>query len=223
MATEVDICNLALSRVRASEIGSFDENSAEAIQCRILYPMIRDQILTSYAWHFAKVVRALSLTASDSPEWSYVYDHPNDCLRIHYVFDEKSYRGQVNISSRKRIAEYRIPYEVGSGSNGSRVIMCNMEGASISYTKAITDARLFDPLFINLLAWQLASELAIPLGGDSGKNYRDTALNAVAAAASQAMSLTANENENGGQYIPESMQAYGSGYHHDPYYDKPLR
>lgn len=223
MATEVDICNLALSRIRASEIGSFQENSAEAIQCRILYPMIRDQVLTSYAWHFAKVTRALSLTASESPEWSYVYDHPNDCLRIHYVFDEKAYRGQVNIRSRKRIAEYRIPYEVGSGVNGSRVIMCNMEGVSISYTKSITDARLFDPLFINLLAWQLASELAIPLGGDSGKNYRDAALNAVASAASQAMSLTANENEDGGQYVPESMQAYGSGYHHDPYHDKPLR
>lgn len=221
MATAVDICNLALSRAKADTIGSFDEGSAESIQCNILYELTRDHLLTAFAWPFAKTTRALSLQSNTPDEWQYAYDYPNDCLRVHYILPPNSSTGVVSGSgiAVPNIEVDPVPYEIATGNNGSRQIWTNLEDAYIAYTKKVTDTRLFDPLFVQALAWNLTAELAIPLGGDSGKYYRDTAMRMFNETIGQAAAYAANENEQGRQRLPRSITVRNGGIDSHYFYD----
>ena len=56
MASEVDICNLALSHLGdTATIASLDppEGSAQAEHCARFYPIARDSLLEMHAWGFA--------------------------------------------------------------------------------------------------------------------------------------------------------------------------
>lgn len=227
MTTDVEICNLALSRVRASRIGSLTDNqSAEAIQCNIIYPLARDHLLSSHAWGFAKETRALSLTGNTPDEWLYEYDYPNDCLDIHYVLPPEA---GINIVTNAGVSTPRIdyepiPYEVGTGENGSRVILTDYEEAYISYTKMVTDTRLFDAVFVQALAWLMAIDLAIPLGGDSGEKYQARAERKYMELMGNAKAKSANEREDGRQRLPRAIQArHGVGNRHYIYNDLLIR
>ena len=46
MTSVVDICNLALSNIRAGSINNIDEVSLQAQQCKLKYPFMRDRLLT---------------------------------------------------------------------------------------------------------------------------------------------------------------------------------
>jgi hypothetical protein len=107
---------------------------------------------------------------------------------------------------------------VGTGDNGSRVILTDYEASYISYTKDVTDARLFDPLFVQALAWLLAVDLAIPLAGDSGKEYRAAAAKAFDSTIQQASAHSANEAEDGRQRLPRSIQARHGAVDRDYFY-----
>ena len=223
MSTKVQICNLALSRVRAGSIGDLTENSPQAVQCNILYDQARDHLLALHAWGFAKETRALALTGDTPNEWTYEYTYPNDCIRLHYILAYVG--GGNNLPPLEpggypwRIDYEPVPYEVGTGTNGSRVILTDYEDAYISYNKAVTDERLFDPLFVQALAWLLAIDLAIPLGGDSGQKYMDRATRAFDRTVQQAAAHSANERERGRQRMPRSIQARHSIYDSDyPYW-----
>ena len=52
--TEVDICNMALGRIRAKSVGTLTENSIQAEKCRIFYPEARDTVLSLVDWPFNK-------------------------------------------------------------------------------------------------------------------------------------------------------------------------
>ena len=206
MTTDVEICNMALSRVKADSIGDLSENTVEAVQCRIFYEPTRDRLLTMYSWGFAKKTRALSLTGNDPDEWQYEYDYPNDCLRVGYILPYAPANGMVVPHQ-----DYEpVAYEIGAGTGGSRVILSNVEEAYISYTAGITDERLFDPLYVDAFAWLLAIDLAIPLGGDSGKKYRSDAMDGFRDAMGQAMAHSANEDEPGQVRMPASIRARGN-------------
>lgn len=218
-----DICNLALGRVRATEIDDLDsENSPSAIACRRLYAGRRDALLTSYSWRFAKVTRELSLKVDVPAEWAYMYDYPNDCLRVHYIIP---YVNTQSVVTAYGIATERpllnpIPYEVAAGDDGSRRILTNLAEAHISYTKRVEEVSLFDPLFYEGLAWFLAIDLAIPLGGDSGKKYRDDAREEFRMAITQAQAHSSNESEPGRARVPRTLQVRHGYSRRD--YDRPL-
>ena len=220
MATSVDICNLALSRVRAGSIGSLTENSPQSVQCNILYGQARDHLLTLFSWPFAKETRALSLTGNTPVEWLYEYDYPNDCLRVHYIIPPESGKNIVTGTgiATPRIDYEPIPYEIGTGDGGTRVILTDYGDAYISYTKSVTDTNLFDPLFVQCLAWLLASDLAISLGGDSGRSYRDAARQAFGDAIQQAIAHASNEGEDGRPRLPRSIQARHGAVDRDYFY-----
>ena len=57
MASEVEICNLALARLGdAATVVSIDppEGSAQAEHCAMFYPMARDTLLAQHPWGFAQ-------------------------------------------------------------------------------------------------------------------------------------------------------------------------
>lgn len=63
-STDVEICNLALSRIGANTITSLSANSAKEDRlCNQFYTQFRDELLRSYPWNFAK--KAVRLIKTD--------------------------------------------------------------------------------------------------------------------------------------------------------------
>lgn len=211
MPTKTEICNLALRRVRGDPIDDLDTSTTtEGLECQILYPLTRDFLLASYDWRFAHKTLALALSTDPSPnEWVYTYDYPNDCLRASYLVPPWM-NDITGLSSTIPMPQHQfepIEYEVGMGSDGGTRIWTNMSDAVLAYTAKIEDTNQYDPLFVEMLAWKLAYELAIPLGGDSGQRYRDTAMQAFSMAEQRAWAKSANEANRGFNRMPNSIQA----------------
>ena len=219
-ATPEAICNLALGRVRATKITVLTEQSPSAIECNALYSDVRDHLLTLYSWGFAKTTRALSLKAEVPTEWLYMFDYPSDCLRVHYIIPPESGKNIVTGTgiATPRIDYEPIPYEIATGDDGSRRILTDYEDSYISYTKKVTNTTLFDPLFDQALAWALAIDLAIVLGGDSGSKYRDQAQTAFDRVIQQAIAHSINESEGGRERLPRSIQARHGAVDRDYFY-----
>ena len=63
MASQINICNLALRRMGAAEITAIDEGSKNADNCNAFWDYILDEVLEDYAWNFAKKTVTLNFTS----------------------------------------------------------------------------------------------------------------------------------------------------------------
>ncbi len=153
MLTEVDICNLALSRIGQRAIDTLSENSAEASSCARHYDIARDSLLRAYWWNFAKASAALSQNAEDPAEWAYSYDLPVDLIAVRYAVPPV------------RFGRHRINYELAAG-----VLWTDEAEISLIYTKQIIDPESFDKLFVRALFHRLAADLVGPLTLDPRKS-----------------------------------------------------
>lgn len=152
MTTATDICNLALIHVGGLKIASLEENNESARNCRIIYPIARDQTLRDHPWGFAEKRRKLSLIADlEIAGFDYGYQYPQDCIHAREIF-----RG---IRSNPPL-EFRVlrPHD-----HVTRVIAANVPDAILIYTARITDEDQFNAQFITALSWRIAVDLAMPL------------------------------------------------------------
>ena len=83
MASEVEICNLALAHLGdEATVASIDppEGSAQAEHCARFYPIARDGLLQMHPWNFAS--RRVSLASVTMPYtmWKYAYACPGDMM-----------------------------------------------------------------------------------------------------------------------------------------------
>lgn len=210
-SVETDICNLALARVRGNEIGSLDESTVEAEKCRIFYPQARDSVLSlnEVSWPFAKKTAALALQVETPAEWCYGYAYPVDCLKALYIIPEIQDSIPRSMPSQGTRELPIINFEILSGEpDGNRIIGTNKEDAVLAYIKKVTDVRLFGSLCVETIAWKLAMDLAIPLGGDSGNRYRVEAVNGYTISKGEAAAAFKNQGQpKQVQQIPKSVQA----------------
>lgn len=160
MATEVDICNLALSRLgdRAT-VSSIDppEGSAQADHCARFYPMARDAVLSTFPWRFATVRTTLArLTSTPVGEAdAHYFQMPSDCLRLINVGDTSIDKTNCKRGIFKPQLAYTIE-QVGT----SNALKCRASDVWIEYVSAKTPAANFPSDFADCLAWLLASYLA---------------------------------------------------------------
>ena len=88
MTSKVSICNLALSRIRASEVENVTtERSKSASACKIHYDPSRKSALRDHDWNFARKEITLALLTETYTGWTYAYQYPTDCLMIRKIFD----------------------------------------------------------------------------------------------------------------------------------------
>lgn len=204
MASEVEICNMALSQVRAGSINSLDQSppTAASQYCRLWYPICRDVMLENSVWNFARRIAALAQLSNETVfNWRYVYAYPTDCLHIvkiipniQLVESDDGSGGSISpVAARMneplwtRLAQIpAIEYEVMT-TGSTQIIVCNEPAARILYRSKITDPNKMPTQFRAALALYLASYIAIPLAGETiGKSlraealllYRETLLNA---------------------------------------------
>ena len=186
MASEVEICNLALSNIRAGSINSLNEGSVQAQLCKLKYPILRDRCLREIPWQFNHKIRALAPVTTDIFNWGYAYSYPVDCLKIHRLVGsyEELPMGQSDLASRlldSRVVSptdlrHQIPYEVFNFDD-NKIIGANQPDLRIDFASKVTDPNLFSDDFIMALSHLISSEVAIPVvGAELGRALRNDSL-----------------------------------------------
>lgn len=151
---KVEICNMALSRIGASQIERMDEDSVNARICGQFYDACRRSELRNYPWSFATRRVKLALVNTKPFDYKYAYRYPSNALYIRKLYNTE--RGW---------ALKDVKHQIIGDANG-RVILTDMELAGCEYTADITEASLFDSEFCSALAWAIAMEIAVPITGN---------------------------------------------------------
>lgn len=166
MASVVDICNMALSRIGNSQrIDSLSERSIQAEQCSLFFEQTRDTVLRDFNWPFAtKFVQLAQVSVNPNPAGELSYGYPVDCLLarkiVNAIFPVNYYPYDCGYYDLPQIPA--IPFRIIQG-DSTRLISTSVTPATLEYTARITDAGQFDPLFVSALAWKLGVELCLPL------------------------------------------------------------
>jgi len=167
MASEVDICNLALSHLGDNAtVASLDppEGSAQAEHCARFYPMARDTLLEMHTWRFATRRATLAELTNTWTQWEHAYAKPSDCLRIISIIDPAITDDLETLGAKS--AQH---FTVEINDDLAEVILTNQADAVVRYVARVTDTTTFSPLFAMALSWHLASMIAGPvIKGDVG-------------------------------------------------------
>lgn len=186
MASQVQICNLALTNIAKPSISDINEASAEAIACRRYYEHVRDLMLESYPWRFARKTDVLAeVTNAKANRWGYAYQRPADCLKIRRIVDESLTDYWPSDGDGLVVAGGYATDIEGS------IIYSNVSPAYVEYTYRVTDPTLFPPMFVEAFGWQLAVRLAMALTRDP--KVRADAYQLAVRTSGEAAALDANE------------------------------
>lgn len=215
MASIIQMCNRALSRIGISELVEdlLDRND-RARMCREHYDQCRQEALVDFPWAFAQTVVQLALVSGVTvPGWAYVYRYPANCLRADVLTDEGGARtpitqgiGSESLFSRYEwLATRRWPFRVMADPStpGSRIIVSDLENAYLWFTVDVTEPNQMPAAFRSAVSWRLAMELALGLRADqrlaqnAGQQYR------LADSVAQAADL--NEGQPDAEVVPSHI------------------
>jgi hypothetical protein len=201
VASIVDICNTALGYLGDdATVAAIDppEGSPQADHCARLYPIARDSALEQHAWGFATARGPLTSLTETVTGWSYVYSAPSDMLKPQAVL----YDGWT------KDADDPIEFTVEIDDNGQTRILTNIEVTTLRYTRKIVDTGKFSPLFVDALAWMLASKLAGPvLKGEAGRQATISCFQMFRALVGGAATSDANAQRVNNPPLPPSVKA----------------
>lgn len=158
MASDVDICNLALGNLgnsaKVSAISPTPDGSVEAMHCARFYPIARRAMLELHSWGFATRRQTLSeISTTELPEaWAYAYGLPNKCIRPRRLIPAATTDDNKGEDFKSEVL-----------SDGTKALFANVEDAALVFTYDEEDTAKFSPLFVMGLARLLASMLAGPL------------------------------------------------------------
>jgi hypothetical protein len=165
-ASDVDICNLALSHIgESAKVTSLDttiDTSAQARHCARFYPLAVDQLLEMHSWDFATRRTELVPLSSDAytrTEWTYAYEAPVEMAGAIAVLAPDS----ANDAPTQ-------PFIKEADAAGRTIIYTDVQNAVIRYNRYVSNTRKFSRSFVRALSWLLASDLAGPIvKGAEGK------------------------------------------------------
>ncbi|MDO5531063.1 hypothetical protein [Sutterella sp.] len=156
MASDVDICNLALARLgdeaNVTSISPAD-GGMQAEHCARFYPLALSQILGAYPWRFAIKRQTLARLAAEPVGGGYAFPLPSDCVTVleAHVDDE-------GLTEHFMRTLWTIEQQ-----DSRACLVWKHDTCWIRYTSAKTPASLFPSDFVDALAWLLASHLAGPV------------------------------------------------------------
>lgn len=155
MASEIDICNLALSNLGDdTEISSINptDGSVQSERCARYYPIARNALLeaNNNGWSFATKRQALASAADAPPDsWQFAYNMPSDCVRPLAILLPQA-------TDDTAVQDFSLE----TNSTGQKVIYTNVETATLKYTRLVTDTTQFPQLVVIALARLLSASLA---------------------------------------------------------------
>lgn len=150
MASEVGICNEAVTMLGENPILSLTDNTKTARLCNLKYTNKRDYLLRRYQWQFAAKRAILAPdVAAPSFEFSAQFTLPTDCLQFRGIYPSS------------------ISYKIEG-----RKILCDESTLSIKYTYRVEDPNEMDATFREALSALMARELAIPITDSDSKHNK---------------------------------------------------
>ena len=142
--TDVEICSIALVKIGANAISSFDDETVEADVGRHLYEVTLRALIAAHPWHFSLFETALQQVDEPSQAgYSHVFALPTDVLRVI----------SAGASSRSRGLDFRVA--------GDRLYANSTEVVLNHQRRPATE--IFPAFFVQVLVAKLAAELCLPL------------------------------------------------------------
>ena len=152
-ASVVDICNQALYLLGHDSITALDDGTRRANLCNLLWPEVRDTVLSDHPWNCCIARDELAQDATTPEfEFDYRYALPTDpyCLRV-ISCDQDQYTDENGQAA--------YPWKVEG-----RFILINVgTTVKIKYIARITDVAQYPPNLVTAMAAKLAAELAFPV------------------------------------------------------------
>lgn len=151
MASEIDICNLALSYLGQEQITSLLTPQTKSAQlCKLQYPLMRDAVLSEVEWTFASKRYTSGVPLVTSPEWGFTFMHQlsNDVIRVAFCSD--------NTDELQYNPDFIWVVE-------DRNILCDSETIYYRTINVIEDTTKFPPCFVQALAARLAAEMCLKI------------------------------------------------------------
>lgn len=137
MASAVDICNRALSKLGNTRITALTDNSNAAKACNHAYEFVRDAVLRSHVWNCIVERAQLSpLAATPSFEYDYQYQIPSDCIKVLEV--DTTYNWVIE---------------------GRKILTDEGTTLNVRYQKQETDPNQYDALLFEVIAARLSYEI----------------------------------------------------------------
>ena len=150
----IDVCNLALAYIgNARSIPSMAEQSKEAILCSRFYNLTRQELLQEFPWNFATKTVSLTLSTETDDRFEYMYEYPDDCLRVIRV-------GEAD--DKEEINEYAIR-TIDDNGDAVKRIACDISVAICQYVFDMQEEDDMPAVFVNALALSLAVKLSMPM------------------------------------------------------------
>jgi hypothetical protein len=151
----VDICNLALTELKVDPIESLTQKGSDVAElCKRHYDLVRKSLLRNHVWNFAKTPEAIARSSNGvSASYADVYPLPKTFIRLISV-------GDVLIGTKKTSFDIR---SIKIDGTFQRCIVDNNGGAAtldVLYIRNVTSVSEFDPLFMTLFKFELATAIA---------------------------------------------------------------
>ncbi len=141
---DIGLCARALARVGVHPITSFADGTAESEIAALLYPPLRDAILSSYPWSFATAQISLTrLETAPVADYAYAYQLPSGFLRAL----------SAGMGTRGRGVSYRLVQN-----------QLHSDASAITLTYVYRpEEEDFPPYFASAVITRLAAEFCLPL------------------------------------------------------------
>lgn len=148
IASQTDLCNLALAELGARRITSFEsDTTVEAKACRLHLSQVRDSLLETHQWDFATHRSALAKLPPNpaDTEYSECWQLPNDFIRLIRI------SGNSALNSVQTFAR-----------EGQTLLTRHISSATlpIVYIRSSVDVNLWPALFVDAVAYKLAARIA---------------------------------------------------------------
>lgn len=153
--SDVDICNMALACLGVGQtISDLDtDETQEANAANQFLEVVREQVIRDFPWPFASTLVTLGLESDPdeayNTEYFYAYRYPADCVAAK----------RMPTGLLPEPLGTRVPFRISSDSEG-KLILTNLETATLEYTRLVTDATLYPSDFVMAMSYRMAWHMA---------------------------------------------------------------
>jgi hypothetical protein len=172
--SKISVVNQALTHLGARTIGSLAENSEAARRAALLWDDTVDEVLRAYPWKFASLILPLTVLAETTPEWTYLYAMPPDCLRVWRVFNQivaGSSIAAIPVWDNEGVEDWKKQQEqeferMLAPTSRLQAIASDLPSAYAHFTARVADPSVWDASCVKAMGYKLAAELCRHLVGN---------------------------------------------------------
>lgn len=182
MASEVDICNMALRDLPTRSISSLNpayDQSLSAQECSMQYPIIVQEFMEEFNCDFSIERVALAVTTNDRPsEWAYAYALPTNMAKPLRVLPDLSGGGVVPSGATTWLSYFgAFPWPRGDQSDryaqnyiiAGGLLYADTQNAWLEFHRSDVNPSQFSPTLVRAIAAELAARLAPAIVKDNNR------------------------------------------------------